>query len=474
MDELPLSSTAEEAVTLVTKLAAKKSIPVKEFDLRTLRLWRSKKQITTEGRKISRRNLLEVVFILKRRSEGMTQVAASSEALGLTDEELEMAITTPDGASQTTSRHTGLSGRQTLIRLAQGILDQFRAVEGGAVVAYNDVLQPETITPVRLQQAQAFLGRHYFEEGKEDTASSLHVLLTQCTTPLHQWAPQALLTGENNHFVLIDGFYKVPSPECRDLAEEGPGFSLLDFRQHDLHRELRETVEKYGLQRDEKYTQIREFIGRNPLAARAKFNELRETSLRSDTIEWIESLYEPVHASFANKEGLVAVCPHCHSLLTPAGDCTLEGCAEQYRVREPETFLPVKDAFLARPEVRKYWCDPAREELRLFDALNKGKLKGKVQLYPQSDICDVGVEHQIAIDVKEHRDPAGLARMLNEQRSELGMYDVAILAISNRYWTAHYGERLTEKLNAANKRKWRVMDVSQAIRHVKSEVKQDA
>lgn len=473
MNDLPPATTAEEAIPLITRLAADQGIDPKHFDLRTLRLWRTKKQITVEGRKVSRRNLLEVVFILRRRGEGLTQLAASSEALAMTEEQLEQAIAAPAATPLVSSTHAGLSGKQTLTRLAQGILDQFQAVEGGAVVAYNDVLVPETITPTRLQQAQAFLGRHYFEEGQEDTSSSLHILLTQCTTPLKNWAPQALLTDVNRDFVLINGFYKIPSAECRDLAEDGRGYSLLDFRQHDLHQELREAVEKYGLQRDEKYTQIREFIGRNPLATRATFGELRDTALRSDTIEWIESLYEPAHASLANQDRLVASCSRCHSLLMPDGTCTLEGCMEQYRDRHALALYPLNEVLLARPEVRKYWCDPAREELRLFDALNKGKLKGKVQLYPQSDICDVGVEH-IAIDVKEHRDPVNLARMLNDHRSDLALYDLAILAISDRYWTKHYGERLTEKLDAANHRKWRVMSVSDAIRFVRGEVSENA
>src|SRR5262245_58621848 len=93
---IPETCTAEEAAASVALLAAQLGIPGAPPDVRTLRLWRTKRQISIEGRNFTRRNVLEVLVIHKLRQEGLTTQHASQRALGLDEERLRFLLLNTD------------------------------------------------------------------------------------------------------------------------------------------------------------------------------------------------------------------------------------------------------------------------------------------------------------------------------------------------------------------------------------------
>jgi hypothetical protein len=65
LEALPESSTAEEAVELLPSLAFQLAIAGEPPSLRTLRLWRSRKMLSRAGRRLTRKNLLEALGIMR-------------------------------------------------------------------------------------------------------------------------------------------------------------------------------------------------------------------------------------------------------------------------------------------------------------------------------------------------------------------------------------------------------------------------
>jgi hypothetical protein len=119
--------------------------------------------------------------------------------------------------------------------------------------------------------------------------------------------------------------------------------------------------------------------------------------------------------------------------------------------------------------VLKYWADPAREELRLYDVLSRVRtLRGRVLLYPHSDRCDIAIGEAIGIDVKDYQNPRRLAHRLNRSVGGLSFYPRRILAIAQRRWEKdHYAEQLLEELNADRRAALEIMSVNQVIRTLK-------
>jgi hypothetical protein len=154
-------------------------------------------------------------------------------------------------------------------------------------------------------------------------------------------------------------------------------------------------------------------------------------------------------------------------LIALDGLCVLAGCRDDHAVRDAAP-IPLEMAYLARPEVLKYWADPAREELRLYDALRREKrLSDRVQLYPHSDRCDVAIGEDVGVDVKDYRDPVRLAQRLNRSIGQLSHYPERILAIARRRWSLDYRDRLYEQLSPDRQLTLRVMSVDQAISYLK-------
>lgn len=467
LTSIPAESTAEEAAALLPTLAASLGIDAELPDVRTLRLWRSKKQLTIEGRRFSRRNVLEVLGIVKLRTDGLTQQNAVTRILALDDERLRLLLV---GSGTNRIVPTDTEPRITLQLLAKGILELHRRVTQGAIVGHTDARKTGIEnTPVSLHQAVARLGRHYLQEGVEDQAANMHHLLRLCTTPLGDWAPRVIAElPEDETAVLIDPVYLVPSEDCGTIAQRSEGTHLSDLIEYYLHEELRATLKKLGPDADAAYSIIREFIGRHPVATDHELMILNANpELNLEAIHFVQTLYHPVHTGYA-KNGSVRRCAHCNGLLGEDGWCILAGCRDDFPHAREGLAVRVDQAYVARPEVLKYWVDPAREELRLYDALRAvSAVAPHVHLYPHSDRCDVSIDEDVGIDVKDYRDPVRLAQRLNHHLGGLGYYPTRILAIADRRWSNTYRDRLVEQFNPDNKRTIQVMSVTQSIAYVK-------
>lgn len=467
LDSLPELCTADEAVTCIAALLPALGIDQQCPDIRTLRLWRTKKSMTIESRYFTRRNLLEVLHLLNLRQDGLAHQNAVKRTLAMDEGQLKEALIRQNESSDL---HTDAEAVVTLQLLTKGILEQYRRVVEGAVVGHTDHKATRIVnTPVSLHQAMAHLGRLYFHEGSEDRAASIHQLLRLCMEPLVNWAPKAIGGIERyRDAVLIDPIYRVPNEDCETIAQEAQGANLSDLTEHYLHEALRNTLNQLGSQSEVAYTTIREFVGRHPLATAEELQQCyRNPELNNNSIEFVRNLYRPVHASHAT-EGQVRRCFHCKGLVSSENLCVMAGCREDFPdVEVVEPLLPLSQAYLARPEVLKYWADPAREELRLYDVLcAEEKLCQKVYLYPHSDWCDVSIAEDVGVDVKDYRDPARLAQRLNRSLGNLVHYSERIIAIARRRWSPTYRDRLVEQLLPERRAELRIMSVDQAIAHI--------
>ncbi len=471
LDTLPDTCSADEAASLIAALAPTLGIQAGLPDVRTLRLWRSKKLLTIDGRRFVRRNLLEVLVSLQLRQDGLTPQSAFQRAVALDDVRLRMLLS---GTTEMPMTRSDSEALITLHLLAKGIVEQYRWTRKGAVVGHTDAARTGTEnTPLSLHQAMARLGRHYFVEGKEDRAASIHQLLALCTTPLSTWAPQALADLDRyRDAVLIDPAYRVPNEDCEAIAEEAEGTNLSDLVEHHLHEGLRRRLQKLGADADAAYTIVREFVGRHPMATAGELQRLYSNpELNDEVIRFVhDDLYIPVHADVVSG-AKVRRCAYCKALIFPKDGCVLAGCRADHETKDAVP-VPLNEAYLARPEVLKYWADPAREELRLYDELCRVRqLRDRVHLYPHSDWCDVSVGEEVGVDVKDYHDPVRLAQRMNRHLGNLGHYPERILAIARRRWTVNYRERLMEQLSSERRATLEVMSLDDTITYLKARAK---
>jgi hypothetical protein len=493
LNNLPDTATAEEVALLIAKLAPTIGVSGDPPDVRTLRLWRTKQLVTIDGRRFTKRNILEVLAMLSLQQQGWTQQAAAKQARSSEETHLLHILQLEQaGASDVPHLSSGPDPFVTLQWLASAILTLYNSVRQGAIVGHThkDKTGGFDGIPPSLRKAQALLGSHYFYEGEEDRAASVHQLLYQCTSPLHTWAPRALVNlqaGRYREAILIDATYHgdpVPSEDCETIAETmGGAKSLSDLIEHRLHERLRETLKDIGTVNpagaDQAYTTIREFVGRHPLASRHELDNFsyQHPELPDQAIMFVRSLYVPVHAWDARNGRQVRRCPYCHGLITAqqgdwqSASCCLAGCRDDHPTSPAEDdaeLLPLADSRIARPEVLKFWIDPAREELRLYDALLKASYMHErdVQLYPQSDKCDVALDVEAGVDVKDYHDAYLLAHRINSTHLGVFEYPDAILAIAKRRWKDTYKAQLLEHLSADRKSRLKIMSVTDAISYL--------
>lgn len=357
----------------------------------------------------------------------------------------------------------------TLQLLACGILELYRNVDHGHIVGYIDPLQGRH-TPDALRKAMTHLGRAYLAEGSPDKAASVHLLLQQCTTPLGAWAPRSLASlSDYRRTILIDPTYLVPSEDCDEIAASAGGAHLDDLMERRWHEALMTTLHSQGAAAAALvYTRVREFLGRHPMASRADLASIaQDPELPYEAGAWLTSIYRRAHRSEA-REGLVPRCGWCQGRWGLDGYCTLVGCRADHPDAKPAEPLPVADAWIAQDALLKYWADPAREELRLYDALQAEPALGNiVTLYPHQDRCDVGIAEEIGIDVKDYQDPFRLADRFNRSLGGLSHYPRRILAIAERRWNAPYRDQLLDRLNDERRISLEVMSVTKAISWVK-------
>jgi hypothetical protein len=179
LNQIPDQCDAEQAASTVAALAPMLGIGGDLPDVRTLRLWRTKRLMTIDGRHFTRRNILEVLAWRKlQQRDGLSQQAAAQRARSLDETRLLLLL---HGTGNLPPPRTGPDPLITLQLLASGIVTLYSRVGKGAIVGHTDqhVTGVEN-TPVALRQAMACLGHLYFAEKRQDQASSVHQLLNMC------------------------------------------------------------------------------------------------------------------------------------------------------------------------------------------------------------------------------------------------------------------------------------------------------
>ena len=450
-----LKELLEGAGALAERLGLGLGLPTE----RAVRDWRNDGLLTKEGRSFTGRNQLEVLRIKQLRDQDYLLHTIREDLEGRDLASLYEALR--EGQlfpAPVDDRELRLS--EIVSILAGAILKQFEQTREGHIVGiYKEI-------PTELRQAQAHLARLSFESGEtgeDDRFASVHDLLALCRTPMRDWAPAPLATHPGYATaVLIDSEPPVPTEECNHFAEQGGRLDdLIEKRLHnELSHALERTVEE---ERADAYTLVRRFIAEHPLATDNDLNEIRDSPYLNPTVAaFFDRVYRPVHASESRK-GNVLRCGYCQGPMTPQGICRLPTC----RALKPDPLigatLPADQVKIVRPEIMRYWCDPAQEELRLYHALYK--VHGEaVRLYPDTDKCDVSLGADIGMDVKDYADPYKLATKLNSGIGGLRLYDRKILVIAaRRARTDQYIKRLRERLNSHLNSTLRVMGVDEAI-----------
>lgn len=450
-----LKELLEGAGALAERLNLSLGLPTE----RAIRDWRTEDLLTREGRAFTGRNQLEVLRIKQLRDQDFP-VHAIREDLQARDDEALYEALREGQLFPAPVNDDDLRLNETVSLLAGAILKQFEVTrEGHLVGIYREI-------PVELRQAQAHLARLAFESGatgEDDRFASVHDLLAMCRTPISEWAPTPLATHPGYaSAVLIDPEHLVPTEECNQFAEQGGRIDdLIEKRLHDaLTQALARTAED---ERAAAYTLVRRFIAEHPLARAAELTQVRKNPRLNPTVAaFLDRVYQPVHASEAHG-GLVLRCGHCQGPMTPEGTCRLATCRAQHPDSLVGERLPAAETRIARPEILRYWCDPALEELRLYNALYE--IHGRqVHLYPDEDRCDVSLGADIGVDVKDYADPVRLAEKLNNGIGGLRLYQRKILAVAaRRARSDQYVARLKERLNPSLRRSLQVMGVDEVI-----------
>lgn len=450
-----LKEMLEGAGSLADRLNLSLGLPTE----RAVRDWRKEGLLTREGRVFTGRNQLEVLRIKQLRDQDFPIHAIREDLKNRDDNALYEAL--QEGQLfPAPVNDDDLQLNETVSLLAGAILKQFEVTRDGHLVGIYDDL------PVELRQAQSHLARLAFESGdtgEDDRFASIHDLLALCRTPMSDWAPTPLATHPGYaSAVLIDPEHLVPTETCNQLAEQGGRLDdLIEKRLHDaLAQALARTAEE---ERADAYTQVRRFIAEHPLATDAELSRMRkDPRLNPLVAAFLDRVYQPAHAS-ETQGGLVLRCGHCQGPMTPDGTCRLATCRAQHAESRIGERLPAEKVSIARPEILRYWCDPALEELRLYEALCK--VHGEqVHLYPDEDRCDVSLGTDIGVDVKDYADPIRLAAKLNSGIGGLRLYSRKILAVAaRRARTDQYVNRLLERLSPHLRRSLQVMSVDDVI-----------
>lgn len=459
-----------DAVATIAELITALGVSVEPPTDRSLRDWRNEEILTKTGRKFTARNLLEAIRVKQLRDRGLPVALIKDQVHDATEEQLIEAIQKPEASTRSTSSLQPEAERAVAL-LARGVLQQFQSVQQGGIVGVTSQFSAGKEIPLALRQAQAHLARLYLECGLDDRVASVHELLVLCKQPLRAWAPPPIATHEEYaDAILIDTDYVVPSEDCEAIAEQGG--HLEDLVERQFHKALMVALEKLpDEERAPAYTLVRRFIAEHPVATHEEWRGIRnDPHLTQETARFFETIYEPAHADIAFG-GAVPRCIRCHGYVRRDGSCILASCRHMQKKAGVGERIRVADAFVARSAILKFWCDPAREELRLFRELHRfyGSV---VSLYPHVDRCDVSVGNEIGIDVKDYRDPIRLARKLNRDLGGLRLYPRRIVAIANRRTVDEsYMVRFKEQLVPSTRDVIEIMTVQDVIDSLTNKVR---
>lgn len=464
-----LPEAIERAQQLLQTLEVDLTLPLP----RTIRDWRAEGVLTKTGRKLTHRNVLELIRATQLRDQGYGVALIRSHLAALPDSALETELRASPAPTTAPllapvpiepGLVTSAEVDRTASLLCMGIVQQFQATQIHKLVGiYEDMPRP-------LRQAQAQLSRMAILYGCEDCYASVHELLHDCMRAVHLWAPPPLATHPSYHaLILIDGELMVPTQECRLIAEAGS--HLANLIEHQFFKELRTALDRLPPHhRSGVYTRVRSFIAEHPLVTESELADLRrDPRLLADPalMAFLDHSYPPAHGHEAvNRQ--VPRCGRCNGPIRK-GHCRLPTC----RTLNPDTLLgtpvPLDQARIVHSELMGYWCDPAQEELRVFRELS-ALHPGAPELYPHLDACDIAVG-DIGIDVKDHQDPVNLARRLNQGIGGLALYHHRYLAVATRRAAdSSYIPQLKEALTESVRATLKVLSVEDTITAVHREL----
>lgn len=339
----------------------------------------------------------------------------------------------------------------TLRLLAAGLVRQHSNSRRGMILDARDD-QGRTVTPLLLLRAQARISRLQIASGQVAVADSLHRLVADATQPLKDWAPPRLLEvlPDLNDLILIDPVYRLPTPDCLNLAQAGG--NLDDVRENEWHDRLRATLGTVpnASWRAGAYTALRRFIVEHPTATDDELKQLTDT-LDDLTLEpvlgpLLREMYRPV----GGRAEQVRRCTRCHSPVQDGPDpqCASEHCRRQHSEPAFSDSMPAAELWALRRELVYFWVNPGRAELALFDVLRQ--VREDVTLYPNEDEADIAIggNHEVGLDLKDHLSMTSLAAHFQKSRGGLSRYRRAIVVVTDRGTPAH-GEARRDQLREA-------------------------
>lgn len=442
------SGTADDLAAEVARVARELGLSIQVPSVRTIRLWRTKRLLGRDaGRRFERRQLLEALAAAVLFDRGWSTTAIVDRFAGCSEADLEQTLgeavsTASSGAGgppprESNRRATNDTAEEAAILLAQGILLQYRRLLTG-----REIVRQSDDVPAELQSAMCYLGRLYIEQGDEDRAACIHDVLERARYPLgsSEWGLAPF--GQGFRFssaLLIDPLLKVPTSDCAAIATIRGGMGEDNVIESRLHTRLRETAERFGSRRHEAYTGIRELLTRFSLVDERKLIEFLDQRDLSPVLQTVvEEFYERVPEAWLIRQRAHR-CVHCQTLMRPHPDkrtypdgiCPIRQCAARSEPQVGEqldwTTAPL---LIAKPQVLAYWTGPGIDELLIFN--EACRLGLSAELYPESDLCDVGIEGRaIGIDAKSYSSPISLGLRLNRGIGGLINYRRRIVAVGD-------------------------------------------
>src|SRR5205823_14898635 len=157
----------------------------------------------------------------------------------------------------------------------------------------------------------------YIAEGKEDCASSPHLVMELACRPVREWGIEALQAPESPYadVVLIDPETRVPTWEARELASAlgaGEDNLLEDL----FHSKLRDLVSK-GRNPDELYGRIRLFLVSHGVLVRSEMSAFVDEIRFPAGEALVNPFYREIPANWAHPSDQIHICERCSGLLHP-------------------------------------------------------------------------------------------------------------------------------------------------------------
>lgn len=454
--------------------------------VRTVRLWRDKKIFSQPPKqKFGFRQILEGLATVLLLKKGWTLAAIAQILPSLSDVNLEQQILAeaegeetvwiPDSLVKDHRQQIDLA-ENAVVLLAQGIIRLYRKIDDD-----KKIVKQDDDLPTELYQAMCKLGRLYIESGDIDQAASVHQILNLARFPLRseKWNLGVFQQPEFSYqdVILIDPQMCVPTSDCETIAHHYGGFGENNLIERRLYNQLKDSTEKLGSRRQHQaYTAIRELLGRFSLIGQRKlFDYLEQHDLTplqrviSDFFIEVPDILLIKNLAYRCADCGTLMRPH-HQKIYPNGQCPIVQCPGHLNPKVGEKLDPNKDKLLvAKPQILTYWTAPAIDELAIYDIAKKEGLE--VELYPNSDLCDIGINNRfIGIDAKSYNIPVLLAAKLNKSIGGLIHYTHRIIAISDRLIqeNPYYLDILRERLEPKNPQSTlQIMSVAEIIKRLK-------